>query len=149
MDILEDFEEMKAELREKWLDYYEINHDWIKSAGLHQGIFWHTVINGKETTIYCPNSALILGVVSSLDKRIARFIQISKQLSGGCSPDQLVIGLGLKFNMDAALEEREKAKEQKEDIQEAKLLIANGKDYTDPLLEKLRREAREINNTSE
>jgi len=149
MDIFEDFEEMKAELREKWLDYYEINHNWIKSAGLSQGMAWNVIVNGNKTTIYCPNSALILGVISSLDQRIASFIQISKQLSGSCSPDQLVIGLELRFNMDAALEERQREKEQEEDTQEAKLLTASGGDYTDPLLEELRREAREINNTSE
>ncbi len=143
MDIFEDFEEMKSELREKWLDYYEINHNWIKAARLSQGMAWNVMVNGNQTTIYCPSSALILGVVSSLDKRITSFIQISEKLSGSCTPDQLVIGLGLRFNMDAALEERQRKKEQKEDVQEAKLLTASGEDYTDPLLEELRREAKQ------
>lgn len=116
MDIFEDFEQMKVELREKWLDYYEINHGWIKSAGLHQGMAWNvTKVGGDKTTIYCPDSALILGVISSLDERITSFIQISDQLSGMCSPDEIVTGLGLRFDPGIALKEREEDEDEEEE----------------------------------
>jgi hypothetical protein len=149
MDIREVFEQMKAELKEKWLDYYEINRDWIKVACLHQGWKWKEVVNGEEVTLSCPDSRLMIGVISGLDKRVTDFIHVSTKLTSKCDYDSVIRGLGLVFDTETALEERQREKEQEEDTQEAKLLTASGEDYTDPLLEELRREAREINNTSE
>lgn len=68
MDILEEFEQIKSELREKWLDYYKDNCSWIKTANLHQGQRWNKSIDSVITTLWCPDSKLIIGVVSSLDK---------------------------------------------------------------------------------
>ena len=143
MDIFEDFEQAKVELREKWLDYYEANHRWIKIAGLEEGQRWNKSVDGVITTLQCPNSILIIGVVSSLDKRVADSIQIAMQLSGNCRIDKIIEGLGLRFDPDIALEERRKAQEEKEEVQEAKLLTAGEDDEDDDELglEALRREA--------
>ena len=145
MDILEEFEQVKVELREKWLDYYEANHRWIKIANLHKGQCWDVPIDGVNTRLWCPSSPLILGVVSTLDKRVADSIQIAMQLSSNCGIDKIIEGLGLRFDPDIALEERRIAQEEKEEIQEAKLLSEgeNDEDEDDDELglEALRREA--------
>ena len=64
----------QVELREKWLDYYEANHRWIKIAGLEKGQRWNKSVDGVITTLQCPSSILIIGVVSSLDTAV--FMQI-------------------------------------------------------------------------
>ena len=141
MDIFEEFEQMKSELREKWLNYYEINRDWIKISKIHQGQGWVEVIEDKNVSLYCPDSKLIIGFVSALDKRVSKFIYISMQFSGVCNLDKIVQGLGLRFDPDIALKEREKTMQEKEEIQEAKLLTADEEYYSDPLIEELRKEA--------
>jgi len=160
MEIFEEFEQMKAELKEKWLDYYDINRDWIKVANLHRGIGWKDFINGTESVIHCPSGALILGVISSLDKRASDFIKVLTKLSGSCGVDQTIFGLGLRFDPEAALEERRIAQEEKEEIQEAKLLTSgeDNEDEDDEIeqvkvddlgLDELRREASKLNNSDE
>lgn len=154
MDIFEDFEQMQAELRKKWLDYYEINRNWIKVSALSKGHGWVEVINGKNISVYCPSSGLIIGVVSTLDKRVSDFIQISIKLFGKCGDlDRIVWGLGLRFDPDVALEEREKEAEEIEEIQEAKLLAAGDEDEDDDIeplrsddleLDELRKEASQL-----
>jgi len=150
MKILEELEQLKAELKEKWLDYYEINQTWIKVAAIHKGHTWTEVINGTNTTLYCPDSKLIIGVVSDSDPRVSEFIQVSTQFSGTCNLDKIVEALGLRFDPDVALAERAEAAAKLEEakllaaqLQETKLSVAITRPIDDLGLDKLRKE---INN---
>lgn len=129
MDVHAVFEQMKVELKEKWLDYYEANRDWIKSANLHRVWQWQKVVNNEKVNFYCPDSKLIIGVITVLDDRVSGFIYASKELSRKIDCDFIVIGLGLAFDVEVALEERQK--EQEGEIQEAKLLTAGHDNNTE------------------
>jgi len=37
MKILEEFDELRTELQQRWIDYYEDNRDWIKALRLDKG----------------------------------------------------------------------------------------------------------------
>jgi len=146
MKILEEFEKLKADLRKKWLDYYEINQAWIKVAAIHKTHTWAEVVDGKSITMTCPDSKLVIGVVSDYDPRVSEFIQVSTQFSGTCSLDKIVEGLGLRFDPEIALKERDEAIAKR---QEAELLAAQLQEtklstaittISDPLLDKLREE---------
>ncbi len=134
MSLIDEFDELKSGLKEKWLDYYEANQAWINSTGIH------------HAKGYNPNSYFVIGVVATLDPKATELIYfLSTRL--GQNIDTITQTLGLAFDPIPVLKAREE--EAKKLVQEAKLLTASGEDYTDPLLEELRREAREINNTSE
>ncbi len=146
MKILEEFEQLKAELKERWLDYYEINHSWIKVAAINKTHTWAEVVDGKSVTLTCPDSKLIIGVVSDCDPRVSEFIQVSTQFSGTCNLDKIVEGLGLRFDPEIELKERAEALAKR---QEAELLAAQLQETrlstplnhnSDPLLDKLREE---------
>lgn len=153
MKILKELEQLKIELKEKWLDYYEINHDWIKVAALHKTHTWVEILDGKSVPMACPDSKLIIGVVSDSDPRVSEFIQVSTNFSGTCNLDKIVEGLGLRFDPEVALEERA---EQAVKFEEAKLLAVklqetNANNYSDRTpdklgLDELRREASQLMN---
>ena len=150
MKILEEFEQLKAELKERWLDYYEINHEWIKVAAIHKTHTWAEVVDGKSVTMTCPDSKLVIGVVSDYDPRVSEFIQVATQFSGTCNLDKIVEGLGLRFDPDIALKERAEAKAKRQEaellaaqLQETKLSVAITRPIDDLGLDKLRKE---INN---
>ena len=147
MKILEEFDQLKNELKEKWLDYYEINHEWIKVAAINKTHNWTEVIDGKGVAITCPDSKLIIGVVSNSDPRVSEFIQVSTQFSGTCNLDKIVEGLGLRFDPDAVLKERAEAKAKRQEaeilaaqLQETKLSVAITRPVDDLRLDELRKE---------
>ena len=143
MDIFEEFQDMKAGLREKWLDYYEINAHWIQVTSLRKGQSWNEAGDGQAVTLYCPDSKLIIGAIGSLDKRVADFIYVSMRLSGQYNLDKIVEGLGLRFDPDIALEERaEETEDEEDDIENEQVKVDNLG------LEQLRREASQLMNNS-
>lgn len=148
MDFLEEFEQVKAELREKWLDYYEANRSWIKIANLHKGQRWDEVIDGTDTTLWCPNSNLIIGFATGLDKRIANSIKISIHLSGSGNVDKIVEGLGLKFDPDIALKAREEYEDDEEDDDSSEDEEVEEEKVDDLGLDILRKEASQLMNDS-
>jgi len=94
----------------------------------------------------CPDSKLVIGVMSDYDPRVSEFIQVSTQFSGTCNLDKIVEGLGLRFDPEIALKERDEAIAKR---QEAELLAAQLQEtklstaittISDPLLDKLREE---------
>jgi hypothetical protein len=105
-DLLTIFNQVKSELRKKWINYYIANHDWIKLTELYKGHRWNEVVEEKTVTLYCPHSFLLVGVASGLDKRVAGLIYISTQLTGTCNLDRIAKGLGLVFDIESVLEER-------------------------------------------
>lgn len=124
MNFSEILEQVKPVIREKWLDYYELNRHWIEAARIHQGKSWSEEIEGENITLYCPNSILIIAVITALDKTTNGFLHISTQLTGRCYSDSFVENIGLKFDPSVALNNREKLIEKVSDTQESKTLIA-------------------------
>jgi hypothetical protein len=124
MDFSKTIEQMKPVLREKWLDYYELNHHWIETAKIHRWQNWKEVIDGEETALYCPESTLMLGVITTLDKTANGFLQISTQLTGGYYPDKIIENIGLKFDPTIALKNREESMEKTSDLEEPEVLIS-------------------------
>lgn len=120
-DLLNMFNQVKSELRKKWITYYIANQDWIKFAGLHQGCRWNEVIDEKPVTLYCPDVHLMLGVASSLDKRVAGLINISIQLTGICDLKAIAKGLGLVFDVESVLAERRRIIKERREMQDEKI----------------------------
>lgn len=124
MDFSNIIEQVKPVLREKWLDYYELNRHWIETAKIHRWQSWKEVIDGEETTLYCPESTLMLGVMATLDKTANGFLQISTQLTGGYYPDKIIENLGLKFDPTIALKNREESIEKVSDVEDSEALTS-------------------------
>ena len=110
--LIEQPEQFKAELKDKWLDYYEANRNWLQPL-IHSSIrSWQDSVNSteykeledSESNYYpChPNSYFILGVVSILEPEIqglCNFVSPS-------NPDELVSHLGLDFDPEMELKKR-------------------------------------------
>lgn len=122
MNFSKIIEQVKPVLREKWLDYYELNRHWIETAKVHKGQGWNEVIDGKDTALYCPDSRLMLGVITALDKTGTSLLHISTQLTGGCYPDKIIENLGLRFDPAMALESREESIEKVSDVEKSEAL---------------------------
>lgn len=91
------FEELKTSVKDKWLDYYETNRDWLDGLEV-----WENNI---------PNSSLILGVVAALEPKIKDFLIPFKELNK--YPDQLIKVLELGFDPEKELEIRAKQRKEK------------------------------------
>jgi hypothetical protein len=105
---MESINQIKADIKEKWLDYYKTNQEWIQTLTLHQGRAVKTVDN---ITYYRPPAEFILGVISALDPRINDCLIFFTQLSN--DRNKLIESLGLNFDPEDELEKREKEKEKK------------------------------------
>jgi len=89
MGIVEEFEEFKAQLKEKWLDYCEINKPFLQD--------WY------HNSIY-PNRDFILGVITVIEPKVIEWIKfytshIQPKIAVGNSIDFL----GLNFDYQKAL----------------------------------------------
>ena len=105
--LIEQPEQFKAELKDKWLDYYEVNRNWLQPLIRTNGN-WHKGVQYKEGELekdykpYRPQSLFILGVVSILEPEIqglCNFISPS-------NPDELMCHLGLDFDPEIELKKR-------------------------------------------
>ena len=84
-------------LKQKWLEFYVSNRDWIK---LHMEVdSVYTPDGGKR-----PSSYLILGVANALEPKLAQLMLPFSKLNADA--DTLVEVLGLHFDPDTALGER-------------------------------------------
>jgi Family of unknown function (DUF5331) len=109
MEFLESFENFQAELKEKWLDYYETNVDWIHTL-MDSTNRWYKLSEGSR-----PDSMLVLGAVSALDSNCKGLMNSFLKLS--IDQNKLVLASGLNFDPDLELEKREEA-----GIREAKII---------------------------
>ena len=128
MKIFDEFDELRAELQQRWIDYYEDNRDWIKSLGLDKGDSWSVTVDNQTQTRYCPDHRFIVGVASLLDERVVDYIRIGIRMSAQDSYTVVVKGLGLRFDPEVAIKQREEAAK----MQEAKLLSASDDNSDDP-----------------
>ncbi len=92
------FEELKPNLKDKWLDYYEANQRMVRQL-MKNG---HQLAYGNGFSR--PNSEFILGIISVLEPRVEEylfcFFLVSKDL------DQIVSILGLNFDPETELKKR-------------------------------------------
>jgi hypothetical protein len=101
-------EELKSIIKERWLDYYEINQDWIvKFTNGNKG--WVDCSSGGSR----PNAFLILGAITSSDPRISDWMSIFCQLQS--DSNELIRVLGLDFDPDEAIKIRIQQREEGKD----------------------------------
>jgi hypothetical protein len=92
-ELIEQVEELKAELKDKFLDYYQANQNWLKK------------MEGRGQTI--NNTWFILGVVTALEPRselkelLQYFLMVSQD------SDTIARDLGLNFDPEKELEKRQ------------------------------------------
>lgn len=81
-------------LKQKWLHFFQANHDWIKLHMQVESVY--TPDGGKR-----PPSYLILGVVNALEPKLAQLMLPFSKLNADA--DTLIEVLGLHFDPDVAL----------------------------------------------
>jgi hypothetical protein len=114
-DILTQPEQFKAELKEKWLNYYETNRSWLERyMKINKG--WYDVVQkySKEELQslevrdnyqpYRPECYFILGVVSVLEPSLKGLFAFMEYSTG--NSEQLVKALGLDFDPEIELIKR-------------------------------------------
>ena len=114
VNFLENPEQFKAELKDKFLDYYQANQIWLEK------------MEGRGQTI--NNSWFILGVITALEPKselkelLQYFLAVSKH------SDSIIQALGLDFNLEKELQKRKTE------------LAAKEKQNTTEYLDKIREE---------
>ncbi|NCQ94393.1 MAG: hypothetical protein EWV75_20900 [Microcystis wesenbergii Mw_QC_S_20081001_S30D] len=120
---MRNFEELKAGLKDKWLDYYEVNQSWIRVFMTATNSWINTPDSGKR-----PSSQLILGVATALETQL--FMWMSPFCVLSHDSNRIVDALGLNFDPEIELKKREKERE-----------LSNSVCATeDPVLQKIRQE---------
>jgi hypothetical protein len=89
------FDKLKVTIKQKWLDYYQINCDWL----LKFGSWVKTPDTGTR-----PNSATILGAITALEPQLAEFMPAFCDLNP--EAERLIEALGLNFDPRKELEKR-------------------------------------------
>ncbi len=94
------FEQIKATLPDKWLDYYQINRSWIKPL-MDSRSWWHkTKDDGKR-----PCADIILGAITALEPELSIWMPPFCQLNS--DGNRLIEVLGLHFDPEKELKKRE------------------------------------------
>ena len=106
--IMQNVEELKLLVKEKWLDYYEINQGWIVTF-TNANKYWVDCSSGGSR----PHALIILGAITSSDPRITDWMTIFCQLQSNAN--ELIKVLELDFDPDEAIKIRiQQREEQKE-----------------------------------
>jgi hypothetical protein len=117
--LIEQPEQFKAELKDKWLDYYEANRNWLqplmdKNSNWSKNIHYYDqeVLKSLGYSDYdpCrPESLFILGVITNLEpqlKGLFAFISMN--------PEETLSIIGLNFDPEVELKKREQQKAQQQ-----------------------------------
>ena len=116
--LIEQPKQFKAELKDKWLNYYEANRDWLQSF-MNKNSSW--AINVKyegeledpKYTPRRPNAHLILGTITLLEPQTQGWLVLCPHLQ--TDPNLIIKALGLDFNPELELRKREQQKSQKQE----------------------------------
>ena len=119
-NLIEQPEQFKAELKDKWLDYYETNRNWIQAL---RSSCWFDSVEIKEEELQTlginenynsqrPESRIIIGAICSLEPQIRVLLSYLVPLND--NPDSLVHSLGLDFDPELELKKRKQQKSQQE-----------------------------------
>ena len=93
------FEQLKATLPDKWLDYYQINRCWIKPLMDSRGWWRGTPDGGKRP---CPE--IILGAITCLEPELSFWMPPFCELSS--DNNKIIAILGLHFDPETELKKR-------------------------------------------
>ncbi|NCO75860.1 MAG: DUF5331 domain-containing protein [Cyanobacteria bacterium] len=94
---MEDFEEFKVNLREKWLDYCEVNEEYLHVWYGDYGV--------------CPEANFILGVITGIEPKVIEWVNFySSHVSPKSKINGAVAFLELNFDYKKALETRKEKK---------------------------------------
>jgi hypothetical protein len=120
---MESFEQFKAILKEKWLNYYKENQEWIKSY--HKNNLGFASVGyylSEDKTDYFtkerddkykkirPSSDFIIGVITMLEPLVINFY-MELLCEAEVSNYNIVKALGLNFDPDLELERIEEEKQ--------------------------------------
>ncbi|MFN7257411.1 MAG: DUF5331 domain-containing protein [Microcystis sp.] len=119
---MSNFEELKASLPRRWLDYYQNNQAWIKSLMDSRGSWRKTPDGGKR-----PSADIIIGAMTVLESQLSVWMYHFCQLNS--DGDKLLEVLGLNFDP-------EKKQLEKKERELSNSLYPN----EDPVLQKIRQE---------
>jgi hypothetical protein len=110
VNLAEKPEQFKAQLKDKWLDYYEANRSWLQ-ASMDVDRDWYDSVEYEEEELeqlgfndYSPrrpNYGFILGVLNILEPQLKGLFT----LSPGC-PQNYIQRLGLDFDPEIELKKR-------------------------------------------
>jgi hypothetical protein len=122
------FDKFQVNLKYKWLDYYQVNRDWLVKLTDKNGTWYKTGEGGKR-----PNSNLILGTITALEPRLAELLDAFCELNG--EPNALVETLGLNFDPDIELAKQTVKSVATEEPEIVALLTNNASEYLNKLRE--------------
>ena len=107
--LIEQPEQFKIELKDKWLNYYQTNRYWLKLLLVPNQGNWYESANYNEEELEddkyqpCrPNPIFILGVVSVLEPEIQSLCNFAPPNK----PNEIVKHLGLDFDPELELKKR-------------------------------------------
>ena len=115
VDILAHPEQFKAELKDKWLDYYDANRSWLQHLMSETG-YWSTATKCEEDlkdddyNPRRPNSYFLIGVISGLEPKVQGLLSYMGYTTS--SEDYIVRALGLDFDPEIELKKRSQQLEQ-------------------------------------
>ena len=112
-NIFENPEQFKAQLKDKWLDYYEVNKYWLQRLIREDGQ-WSKKVECKEKFEYAkdgyhpcrPNSYLLLGIISAIEPQLKGLLSFVS----AHDPDLIIKNLGLDFDPKIELKKRSQQK---------------------------------------
>jgi Zn-dependent M16 (insulinase) family peptidase len=128
---MSDFETLKAGLKDKWLDYYEVNQDWIKRLISSQDALRKVTQDSYEKLGTRPNTNFILGVISTLEPKLKEILYYFSLVSR----DSEATLKAIELNFDPSLELEKRAEERSQ--QAVNQLESQ---FSDPELEEIRRQ---------
>jgi Family of unknown function (DUF5331) len=125
-DILTQPEQFKAELKEKWLNYYQENRNWLQRYMNNSSGWCDKAYCEKETlkdlgfnedyTPRRPECYFILGVVSILEPQVTNILAFVENFTN--NSEYIVNALGLNFDPEIELKIRSQQSENINDIRE-------------------------------
>ncbi|NCO75693.1 MAG: DUF5331 domain-containing protein [Cyanobacteria bacterium] len=119
---MENFEEIKARLKKKWLHYYKHNRQWINKycqenyfvsvQGSFEGETWETgerSLDDKRFSEVHPPSELIIGVITALEPFLAQY-WLGAFMDLYANKEKIIVALGLNFDSELELKKIEQKK---------------------------------------
>ena len=111
INITERPEEFKAELKDKWLNYYEANRNWLQALTDRSGSWYQNIHSYEDEELeqlgysnYSPrrpNDCFIFGVLSILEPQLKGLFAFAPE-----SPSNYIDRLGLDFDPEIELKKR-------------------------------------------
>jgi Family of unknown function (DUF5331) len=86
-----DIQQLRHDLKHKWLDYYQTNRHWLSRLGV-----WVNCDGQRR-----PSSGFILATLAVVEPQLNDLLPLVVDLND--NPDRIIIALGLNFNPDEAL----------------------------------------------